>query len=290
MPTRIEKVSIVTGGLRRRHSALRLAVAAGREVLGKAGLEPRDVDLLINVGVYRDGNLGEPALAPLIQEDLGINPADPHPGGAGTFSFDISNGGCGVLNALEVADGFLAAGTVRTALVVASDADPGRGMAPGFPFAPAGAALLCRWAATGPGLLGVRWHNAFDGGKSFRSTVELEDGTNLLTVVEDPVFATRAAEAAVEAAERLLADHGLAGAAVDLVVAAPERPALIRTVADGLGIPGERIVSDGASFHTVGLPAALARAERDGRLRAGATCLFVCGGAGVTGGAALYRV
>ncbi len=289
MATRIEAFSIVSSGLRRRHSALRLAVAAGRDAVRKAGLRSDDVDLLINVGVYRDGNLGEPALAPLIQEDLRANPEDPHPGASGTFSFDIANGTCGVLNALQVADGFLRAGTARTALVVASDADPGRGMAPDFPFSPAGAAVVCRWTAGDRGLAGFAWHDADDGGKSFRATVEFQDGANMLTVAEDPVFAERAADAAADAATALLAEQRLSPNDLDVVLASPDRPGFVKVVADRLDLSQMRVVTDGAHFHTAGPIVALRRAERDGRLRPGGTALLVCGGAGVTGGAVLYR-
>jgi 3-oxoacyl-[acyl-carrier-protein] synthase-3 len=51
----------------------------------------------------------------------------------------VANGGCGVLTALEIVDRFLRAGTVHTALVVASDADPGHGLAPPSPSTPLGA-------------------------------------------------------------------------------------------------------------------------------------------------------
>jgi 3-oxoacyl-[acyl-carrier-protein] synthase III len=50
---------------------------------------------------------GEPAIAALIQEDIGANPEDPHDDAHGTFSFDIANGTFGVLIALQIVDGFL---------------------------------------------------------------------------------------------------------------------------------------------------------------------------------------
>ena len=70
-------------------------------------MAPNDLDLLVNAGLYRDRNLGEPALASMIQEDVRRHPEDPHPGGHGTFSFDVANGACGVLTALQIADRFL---------------------------------------------------------------------------------------------------------------------------------------------------------------------------------------
>ena len=127
MGTVIEQVCLTDGGWRTRHSALRLAVKAAKHCLDEAGRNADDVDLLINAGIYRDRNLAEPALAALIQEDIGANPEDPHEQAHGTFSFDVSNGSCGVLTALQIVDGFLKSRAIDLALVVASDADPGHG-------------------------------------------------------------------------------------------------------------------------------------------------------------------
>ena len=71
MGARIEAAAALTGHGRRKASARHLADAAARACLTNAGKEPGDVDLLINAGVYREDNMGEPALAALIQEDIG---------------------------------------------------------------------------------------------------------------------------------------------------------------------------------------------------------------------------
>jgi hypothetical protein len=159
MGTVIDRLDVTRGSWRSRHSALHLAVAAARACLHQAGRDPDDLDLLVNAGIYRDRNLGEPALAALIQDDIGANPEDPHDDAHGTFSFDVANGICGVLTALQIVDGFLRSHTIDRALVVASDADPGRGMSEHFPFSPAGAAMLCDWTDDDYGLRRVHWAN-----------------------------------------------------------------------------------------------------------------------------------
>ena len=116
MGTVIERLDVTRAGWRNRHSALHLAVAAGKACLQRAGREPDDVDLLINTGIYRDKNLAEPALAALIQKDIGANTEDPREDAHGTFSFDIANGTCGVLTALQIVDGFLRSHTIKCAL------------------------------------------------------------------------------------------------------------------------------------------------------------------------------
>lgn len=289
MATLIDAVVTARGGWRRRHSALRLAVDAARGALERTGRHPSDVQLLINAGLFRDRNLGEPALAPLIQEDLGANPEDPHPGHRGTFSFDVANGACGVLSALQVADRFLRARSVDTVLVVTSDADPGHGLAPEFPFDPAGGALLCSWSEDRPGLGSFRWHTSADRGQLFRATVGECGGGNVLAVREQPEFAPEAGRTAAVASLEVLEHHGLEAADVDLVVANPDRDAFGEAFSSETGIPRDRVVSAGPRLHTVGFVAALELASASGRLASSRTVLFVSGGAGVTAGAALYR-
>lgn len=289
MATVIEAVVGARGGWRGRHSALRLAVDAARGALERTGRKPSDVQLLINAGLFRDHNLGEPALAPLIQEDLGANPEDPRPGRRGTFSFDVANGACGVLSALQVADGFLRARTVDTVLVVTSDADPGHGLAPEFPFDAAGGALLCSWSGDNRGLGSFRWHTSADCGRSFRATLGEGGGRNVLAVREEPEFAPEAGKTAAAAALEVLQHDGLEAADVDLVVASPDRATFRGAFCDATGIPCDRVVSAGPRLHTVGFVAALERASASGRLAVSRNVLFVCGGAGVTAGAALYR-
>jgi 3-oxoacyl-[acyl-carrier-protein] synthase-3 len=289
MATTIDGVTLTTNGWRTHRSALRLAVAAGRAALRRTGQKPEEIDLLINAGLYHDRNLGEPALAPLIQNDIGANPDDPHPGAVGTFSFDVANGSCGVLTALQIADGFLRSQTITTALVVTSDADPGHGLAPDFPFSPAGGALVCHWTSSDRGLGSFLWRDRPDGGVSYRSIVGLEHGSNLLTIEEDHAFGEQVGNLAAMTANELLALESLSSDDVDLVVASPARPAFTKVLSDQLNIPEDRIVTAGPEFHTVAFVAALELAERTGRLAVAETVLFVCGAAGLTAGVALYR-
>jgi 3-oxoacyl-[acyl-carrier-protein] synthase III len=289
MGTTIEGISVIEGGWRNRHSALRLAVAATRTALRGASIEPAAVDLLINAGVYHDRNLGEPALAPLIQADAGINAGDPTPGAVGTFSFDIANGGCGVLTALGIADGFLRSRTIATAVIVAGDADPGSGLAIDFPFDPAAGAVVCRWTDSERGLVASRWHNRPDGGASFCASIGLRHGRNVLSVEEEPGFAERAAETAAVAARGLLSDQHLGADEIDLVVCSPGGPVFTKKIATELGLADDRFVASGSALHTVAFIAALETAKQQRRLSEAGNVLFVCGAAGLTGGAALYR-
>ncbi len=288
MGTIIDRVGVVEGGWRMRHSALHLAVSAAKSCLHDAQRDADDVDLLINAGIYRDRNLAEPALAALIQEDVGANPEDPHGKGRGTFSFDISNGTCGILTGLQIVDGFLRSHTIECALITASDANPGRGLSEHFPFSPVGAALLCNWTDDDDGLGPVSWVNDPDDGEHFRATVGSADSRNVLRFRESPAFDASLATAAARAVRDCLHDSALTLADVDVIVAAPARREYRAALATRLDIPPERIVvADDEGMYTASLAAALQHVLD--HLPIGARILLVAAGAGITAGAALYR-
>lgn len=131
-------------------SAVELASRAARACLSQAQVSPSSVGVLINVGVYRESNTFEPALAALVQKEVGINLdyiADPNP--AAGFSFDLMNGACGVLNAVQLAQSLLDTGSAERVLITAADVHPGGDARrdPDYPYADlAGAFLLQRSA------------------------------------------------------------------------------------------------------------------------------------------------
>ena len=145
MGTRIEAASALTRHGLRKPTARRLADAAARTCLEHAGKEPGDVDMLINAGIYREDSMGEPALAALVQEDIGANRGQPPVGGHGTFSFDLLNGTCGVLSAIQVQAGLLRSGVIRLGAIVTSDVEPSLKDSGSAPFRPTGGALLLGW-------------------------------------------------------------------------------------------------------------------------------------------------
>jgi 3-oxoacyl-[acyl-carrier-protein] synthase-3 len=91
------------------------ASEAGHLALGRAGVPPSDVGLLISTSVSREGL--EPSLASSVHARLGL-PAEAQ-------AYDLANACLGFLNGIEVAGRMIEAGVVHTALVVAAeDATP----------------------------------------------------------------------------------------------------------------------------------------------------------------------
>ncbi|MGY4651210.1 hypothetical protein ACVWWN_005006 [Mycobacterium sp. URHB0021] len=68
----IEQVSLTDGGWRTRQ-CIPFGSKGGQALPPRGGAKRHDVNLLINAGIYRDRSLAEPALAAMIQEDIGAN-------------------------------------------------------------------------------------------------------------------------------------------------------------------------------------------------------------------------
>jgi 3-oxoacyl-[acyl-carrier-protein] synthase-3 len=295
MGTVIEATATATAD--RPPGALKLADAAALSCLERANRSADEVDLLINAGVYEDKSISEPAIASLIQEDIGANPEQQNGVGQGTFSFDVRNGACGLLTGIHLVDGMLASGTVELGMVVASDMDPEPGVSEGFVFPAVGGAILLSADDSRPGFSSFEfetfpefadlfqsymdWHEDAPGG-------EIPHGGNVLTVEIAESYATRAIDCAESTARQLSAANGLDLSQLDLLVATASVPGFADGLAKRLGVSFDRVASpsdDLGGAHT----AAPAVALESVRLKGGRTALFVSAGAGITVVAALYR-
>ncbi|VTR75271.1 3-oxoacyl-ACP synthase III [Cellulomonas hominis] len=89
-------------------------VAAGKQALRDAGVNPADVGLLINTSVTRKHL--EPSVAVRLHHGLGL--------GSNAINFDIANACLGFINGMSLAAGMIESGQIRYAVIVnGEDAD-----------------------------------------------------------------------------------------------------------------------------------------------------------------------
>jgi 3-oxoacyl-[acyl-carrier-protein] synthase III len=303
MGARIEAASALTSHGRRKPRARRLADEAAKSCLARAGKPPGDVDMLINAGIYREDNMGEPALAALIQEDIGANLGQPPIGGHGTFSFDLMNGTCGVISAIQLQTGFLRSGVIRRGLIVTSDVHPNPKDAGVTPFKPTGGAML------------LDWDDGIAGFTDFYTETfpEYEDmlesqyhwktvrgphgpgrpvGHSYLVIDQKPGYLARSVDCAAEATRRFLGRLGMGIEDVDLLIPAPSTPDFLDLLRLRLGVPGDRVAyveENLVDAYSTGSIAALEAAVKSGRLGEARNVLMLAAGAGITIALALYR-
>jgi 3-oxoacyl-[acyl-carrier-protein] synthase-3 len=283
-------------------SSVALAIEAADVALGRAGAGIRDVGLIINVGVFRDENICEPAMAPFVQRDLerrlGL--------GSEILSFDLADGACGMLTAARVASGFIESGAVERALVVASDVDSTATVSDGWAFDPVGGAMVLGRGAPQEGFVAFHAESFAKHSDRFEAHVEFignaaDRPSHALRVRQGDDFDAICGRCAAAALVRFSESADFERSALDLVVpsASPEgfASALSASLAEAAWSPSGR-ASDRAPLvwarqnvrpHTAGPAFALEGVIETERFREATDIAFVGAGAGVSVAIARYR-
>jgi 3-oxoacyl-[acyl-carrier-protein] synthase-3 len=273
-----------------RWGSLKHAVVAGRRCLAASRYHPADVRVLINTGVHRDGHTVEPAIAAYIQHRLGINIEFQ---GRRTLAFDLLNGGCGMLSALQVLCALLLGGQANVGMVISSEANSDRRPDAGYTYPPSGAALLVDLSPTArQGFGAFAFHVDETRAELYTSVVSLREKRGRLVLRRSAALEQAYLDGVAPVIEQLLVAEGLRREDLDLVVPAQISPQLVSHLPAALGVAPERVVdltTQLADTHSTSLVLALDRTRAARRPPPGSKLLLLVFGAGITVGGAIYR-
>jgi len=284
-------------GIRQRHVAqadettATLATAASRAALEAAGVDAKDVDLIVLATATPDQTF--PATATIVQHALGCH---------GGTAFDVAAVCSGFLYALGVADSMLRTGMARRALVIGSETFSrildwedrttcvlfGDG---------AGAVLLEAREESGDaprGIIATKLHADgnhnqllyVDGGASTTGTI------GKLRMKGREVFRHAVVNLASVLRE-VLDEAGLTTADIDWLVPHQANARILDATARKLDLPVEKVivtVDRHANTSAASVPLALDVAVRDGRIKQGNLVMLEAMGGGFTWGASLVRM
>jgi len=273
-----------------RRGSVAHAVAAGRRCLAASRLRPADVGVLVNAGVYRDRHIVEPANAAYIQHRLGVNVEFQ---GRPTLSFDLLNGGCGMLNAAQVVAALLQTGEVEAGLVVAGEANGDRSPDPASRVPPSGAALMLDLAPrAGTGFEAFSFQTHEEDADLYTAVVSLSVPRGRLRIRRQAGLEEAWLAHAAGAVDEALAGAGAARSQVDLVVSSQVSPGFLARLPAAIRIPAAKVVDFTAHLPDTGSTSVFLAWDRlgDGRPPApGSRVLFLAFGSGLTVAAAVYR-
>ena len=276
-------------------SSIAHAAIAAKSCLENAGIDVSEIDLLINVGVYRDANMVEPAMAALVAKEIGLNlDYVKFPTKKAALSLDLMNGGCGILNAIQVASAFLTVDRGQSILIVSSDAHPsGHVNVPGFPYATMGAAMLLQHDASdgrGFGRLQVRDSNDGFVGREGLLVEDGPHGRDRVSVHTDEGYAERLVELARDAVRDYVVAERL-DMTKTLLVTSQVTPRFGAALAAQLKVADAATVrvDVGGDPHTSALTLGYHLAEQGGQTARFEQILFVAAGAGLTTACTIYR-
>jgi 3-oxoacyl-[acyl-carrier-protein] synthase III len=276
-------------------SSIAHAAIAAKECLANARLAVEEVDLLINVGVYRDSNMVEPAMAALVAKQIGLNlDYVKFPTKKAALSLDLMNGGCGILNAIQVAGAFLTVDRGQSILIVSSDAHPsGRLGVPGFPYATLGAAMLLQNdASDGRGFGRVQMRDSNDGafGREGYLAEDGPTGRDRIHVHTDEGYAEQLVGLARDAVHDYVVAERI-DLSKTLLVTSQVTPRFAAQLAAQLDVADAATVrlDVGGDPHTSALTLGYDLGVKSGQVARFSQILFVAAGAGMTTACAIYR-
>ena len=280
-------------GIRERRMAARdealsdVALPACLDALAQAGLEGKDVDLLIVATVTPD--MAFPSTGAILADRLGAGDA---------AAYDLSAGCTGFMYALAQAYGMLAGGLSKRALVVGGDllsrildwTDRSTLVLFGD-----GAGAVVLETVPERGFLGFELGADGAGGRNLwlpgSGSRIFDDPERFVKMNGREVFkfATRIL---VQSAEAVLEECGVSIDEVDVYVPHQANMRIIDHATRKLGVPSDRVVINVERYGNTSsgsIPLALADAAADGRLKPGKLVLMTGMGAGLTWGSALIR-
>jgi 3-oxoacyl-[acyl-carrier-protein] synthase III len=268
-----------------------MAAVASKRALATAGLDADDIDVILLATLTPDYWM--PSTAALVKEAIGNTRA---------FAMDVAAACSGFVYAWSAAQAYITSGMARHVLVIGAElltrfldyTDRNTCILFGDG---AGAVILSASEEPG-GSLGIElttepqgaymiWLPA-GGAKSPPSRATVERGEHFIRMEgrETYRFATRTLASTALAAIR---KAGLQMSDIDLFIPHQANIRIIRSVADGLGLPMERMyvnLDRYGNTSAASIPMALAEAVNEGRVKVGDRIVIVAFGAGFTSGAA----
>ncbi|MCU0462827.1 MAG: hypothetical protein MUF36_12595, partial [Bacteroidales bacterium] len=254
----------------------------------------------INTGVYRYKNTGEPAIAALIQDKIASEKSSPDaPGTYGnTFSFDLNNGGCGLLTAIEIVHESISNGDISLGMVVTGDSEPFHGLSGKFAFAPAASAIILSGTADPRGFSLFRtftypeYSGEFVSRTSFISHGWSRKGRNILNVVQKASYPDLCADCAEKSLYEFLNDSGMKLSDIDLIIPSQSPLGFTESMKNRLALDDtfiEITKTRNMAFHTAGAAFALKKVWDDDRFKKSKNIIFLTIGSGINVSITLYR-
>jgi 3-oxoacyl-[acyl-carrier-protein] synthase-3 len=301
MGARIKMVSVARPGIAFHHvNSINLSARAARQCLKDAGIDPLTIGFLVNTGIYRHKNTGEPAIAALIQKKIAAcNPVNNDPGqSTSTFSFDINNGGCGLLTGIEIINLALCDNEITYGMLVTGDSEPFHGLSENFNIHPAAAALILEKSHNSNGFSLFRTYTFPEYSNEFVSRTFYNDlgwfskGKTILNIKQKESWLENCVNCSVKSLFNFLDESGMSINETDLIIPSQNPSGFTGMLKKRLGLSDNFIEVEKDSkmiYHTAGPAFALKKVWDDKRFRDAKNIVFLTVGSGINVSLALYK-
>jgi 3-oxoacyl-[acyl-carrier-protein] synthase-3 len=271
-----------------------LALNAARKAIDAAQIQPSEIDLVIVATITPD--MAFPSTACILQHKLGLGKV---------ACFDLEAACSGFLYSLDVADGMLASGRYKCALVIGAEKMSSildwEDRTTCVLFGDGAGAAIIMTEGEGPNLLGFRsgadgsnpslLHQPAGGSKQPASIASIENREHFLKMNGKEIFKS-AVRVMEKATRELLEANGLATKDVDHVIPHQANVRIVESMAQRLGIPLDKFFCNldrHGNTSAASIPIAFDEACKRDIFRKGEIGVLVAFGAGLTWSATLVR-
>lgn len=271
-----------------------LAAGAAKVALERAGIEPSEVEMIVVATATPD--MFFPSTACLTQSKIGA---------ANAFAYDISAGCSGFIFGLTIADQFVKAGRVETALVIGAETlskftdmtdrntcvlfGDGAGAAVVRPSDPP-RGIVAHYLGCDGNLGDLLTLPA--GGTRRPASHETVDARMHYIKMEGRKIYVNAVKRMGDSVIKVLEDEGLSGDDLDILFPHQANTRIITSVAERACMPMSKVyvnIDKYGNTSAASIPIAMVEAIDEGRLKEGMLAGMVAFGAGFTWGSALLR-
>ncbi len=268
------------------------AIRAAKKCLKKRGTAEQ-IGMLISTGVYREKHIVEPALSALILRKLIQRSFLCRRFSQDRFkkilAFDLNNGACGLIQALQIVDGYIQSGKIESGLVIAGDSLPKTGKTENYPFSQGAGAILLSKGGMEKGFVCFKTESYPQYKDDFIGYTHFAKGKLVLTIDEKKNFLDHSVSCVLTSLENFLNEVKLKIEDIDLVISSQYPDGFVSEIRDSLDLRDKIFQSDGTGFHTSAPLFALHSLFKTQRFRSAKNILFLTVGAGITTSIALYN-
>nr|BBH90794.1 hypothetical protein KTC_55450 [Thermosporothrix sp. COM3] len=289
----VEKTLEKLGDIKVKKQVLEMVKVAAERAFTGSSVKRNDIDLMIYSGVYRDELVCEPAIAALLQGELGINDLIETPEEKKTFALDVFNGSIGFLNACHAATGMIQGQKAKTALVMAAEIENNREVAPDklLGIEETASVVVLDESPDGKTGFGNFVFKYFtDYVDSFDAHCEYHDGKMVMVFNKDPRLESYYIACIQEAVKELLEREQLDLSRIKCILPPQISSSFVEELGKTLGVAPEKMVDVRAEhdLYTSSLPFALQQVREQQLAQPGDIGLIIAVGSGIQVGCATY--
>ncbi len=269
------------------------AIRAAKKCLKKRGAAEQ-IGMLISTGVYREKHIVEPALSALILRKLIQKSFLCRSFSQDRFkkilAFDLNNGACGLIQALQIIDGYIQSGKIESGLVIAGDSLPKTGKTENYPFSQGAAAILLSKGGMEKGFVCFKTESYPQYKDDFIGYSHFTKGKRVLTIDVKKDFLDHTVRCALTSLDKFLDEEKMKIEDVDLVICSQYPDGFASEIRNRPDLKDKIIYPNGikSGFHTSAPLFALHSIFKTQRFRTAKNILFLTVGAGITTSIALY--